>query len=143
MPLAATKLPALEAKQKPYKVADGEGLYLLVRPDGSRYWRLKYRFAGKEKLLALGVYPDVSLKEARDKRADAKKLLRDGKDPGQVRRQEKQRAREAAENSFEAVAEEWIGKQAHRWDERHSGRVRASLKANLYDDLGRRPLAVR
>ncbi|EMM1628084.1 DUF4102 domain-containing protein [Klebsiella pneumoniae] len=78
MKLTARQVETSKAKDKPYKLSDGGGLYLLVNPNGSRYWRLKYRVAGKEKSLALGVYPDVSLADARQKRAGAKKVLAAG-----------------------------------------------------------------
>lgn len=76
-------------KERPYKLSDGMGLYLLVKPNGSKYWRLKYRFLGKEKMLALGVYPQTTLKKARDKRDNARKILEAGDDPSMVKRHEK------------------------------------------------------
>jgi hypothetical protein len=89
---------------KPFKLFDGHGLFLLVKPNGGRYWRMQYRFKGKAKGLAFGVYPTVSLREARDKRDDARKLLRSGVDPSQVRRERKLQAKGQAANSFEAIA---------------------------------------
>jgi integrase len=140
--MALTPIAIRNAKprSKPYKLADEAGLYLLVRPDGARYWRLKYRFAGKEKLLALGVFPDVTLAEARTDRDEAKGRLRDGVDPGAERKARKLADRHAAANSFKAVAEEWMEKQATRWTERHGERVRRSIVADLYPDLGTRPI---
>jgi hypothetical protein len=85
--LTARQVDTSKAKDKPYKLSDGGGLYLLVNPNGARYWRLKYRVAGKEKSLALGVYPDVSLADARQKRAEAKKVLAAGGDPGQEKQE--------------------------------------------------------
>src|SRR6185312_2878741 len=90
-----------------YKLADEGGLYLLIKPDGARYWRFKYRFAGKEKLLAFGVFDEVSLAEARERRDDAKRRLRDGADPGVERQERKRQEKHAAANSFKAVADEW------------------------------------
>ena len=81
MKLTARQVETAKPTEKPYKLADGGGLYLLVNPNGKRYWRLKYRSLGKEKLLAIGVYPDVSLAEARNKREDAKRTLAAGNDP--------------------------------------------------------------
>ena len=101
MKLTARQVDTSKAKDKPYKLSDGGGLYLLVNSNGSRYWRLKYRIAGKEKLLALGVYPDVSLADARQKRSEAKKILSAGGDPGQEKLEEKQARVLAASNSFE------------------------------------------
>ena len=83
---------ALRARERPYKRSDEKGLYLLITPTGAKYWRLKYRYAGKEKVLALGVYPDVPLAEARDERDDAKRLLKAGEDPVAIRRRERRTA---------------------------------------------------
>lgn len=107
MKLTARQVDTSKPKDKPYKLSDGGGLYLLVNSNGSRYWRLKYRIAGKEKLLALGVYPDVSLADARQKRSEAKKILSAGGDPGQEKLEEKQARVLAASNSFEHMAREW------------------------------------
>ena len=140
MPLTATAIRNAKAHRKPYKLADGEGMYLLVNPEGARYWRLKYRVAGKEKLLSLGVFPGVSLAEARDRRDEAKRQLRDGVDPSAQRKSDKRAAKLAAANSFEAVAEEWVTKRKNPWAPSHAKRVRASLKTNLYPELGHRPI---
>lgn len=105
--LTETAVRAARATQKPAKLFDGGGLYLLVNPQGSRLWRFKYRIHGKEKLLAIGAYPDVSLKRAREKRDEARRLLADGIDPSAQRRAEKV----ADANTFEAIAREWLGLQ--------------------------------
>jgi integrase len=139
--LTAVAIRNAKPRTKAYKLADEGGLYLLVRPDGARYWRLKYRFAGKEKLLALGVFPDVQLQEARERRDDAKRELRDSKDPGAEKKARKQALKHAAVNTFRAVAEEWLRKQANRWDPGHTEQVRRSLELNLFPDLGERPIA--
>lgn len=97
-----------KGKEKPYKLAAGAGLYLQVMPNGNRYWRMKYRYAGKEKLLSIGVYPEVSLKEASDKRDAARAQLRDGKDPSEEKQLVKLRAQLSADGRFEAVALEWL-----------------------------------
>ncbi|CAM3638827.1 integrase [Xenorhabdus thuongxuanensis] len=107
MKLTARQVDTAKPKEKPYKLADGGELYLLVNPNGSRYWRLKYRIAGKEKLLALGVYPEISLAEARTKRNDARKKLSDGNDPIEEKRAEKAAKIFAVSNSFESIAIEW------------------------------------
>ena len=90
--LSDAKVRNAKPKTKPYKIADGEGLFLLVTPSGSKYWRLKYFFAGKEKLLALGVYPEVSLADARERRAQARKVLAAGNDPGEAKKEAKRLA---------------------------------------------------
>ena len=107
MALTDTAIRNAKPADKPIKLFDGGGLFLHVTPAGQRYWRLKYRFAGKEKLLAIGVYPEVGLKEARDRREDAKRLLGEGVDPSVERKVRKVATVERAANSFEAVAREW------------------------------------
>ena len=145
--LTAVKLRNVEPKKKPFKLADGGGLHLLVTPTGSAYWRLKYRVAGKEKVLALGVYRDaegteqVSLAEARGRRDDAKREMRDGKDPGAEKQSRKRASKVAQRTSFRAVAEEWIKKQRNVLDAAHADSVERSIELNLYPDLGKRPVA--
>ncbi|KHL06411.1 UNVERIFIED_CONTAM: integrase [Mumia flava] len=126
---------------KPIKLFDGGGLFLHITPAGQRYWRLKYRFAGKEKLLALGVYPDVGLKEARDRREEAKRLLGEGIDPSVERKVQKVATVERAANSFEAVAREWHGKYAPGWSDSNSKKVLARLENDVFPWLGGRPIA--
>jgi integrase len=119
---------------KPYKLFDGGGLFLLVKPNGSKLWRLKYRFGGREKLLALGPYHLVSLKEARDKRDDAKKLLLDGIDPSAHR----QHAKAAAAVTFKEVGEEWLTKKS--FAPTTLAKARWLFDTWLYPDLGSRPV---
>jgi integrase len=123
------------------KLADGQGLQLWIHADGRKYWRLRYWIAGKEKSLSLGVYPEVTLKQARLRRDVERKRLADGLDPSAERRAEKLRARLAAENSFEAVAREWYGKQVHTWVATHSSDVLRRLESNIFPALGARPIA--
>ena len=125
----------------PGKHADGAGLYLEVSPKGSRYWRLKYRFAGKEKRLAFGVYPTVGLKEARARRDKARQALDRGEDPGELRRVAKVQAQLAAENTLEAVTRDWLEHQSSRWAAVTLGRIRASLEADIFPSLGQRPMS--
>jgi ribosomal protein L7/L12 len=108
MALTDTAARQAKAKDKQYKLADEKGMFLLVKPKGQKYWRLKYRFAGKEKLLAIGVYPEISLKEARTLRDRAREQLRKGIDPNEAKKAEKASKNEAAANSFETVAQEWF-----------------------------------
>lgn len=135
-----------QPSEKPYKLFDSGGLYLLVSPGGARkpeglkHWRLKYRFAGKEKLLALGVYPEVSLGDARDARDKAKRLLNDGRDPTHTRKQEKRAAEMSAATTFEAIAREWVEQQRNRWTVNHAERVLDSLIANVFPEIGFRPI---
>ncbi len=102
--LTEIAIKAAKPKEKPFKLADGRGMFLLVNPNGSRWWRLKYRFGGKEKLLSLGTYPDTKLAKARERRDEARNLLKCNKDPATVRRTEKLTAHSQSQNSFEIVA---------------------------------------
>jgi integrase len=126
---------------EPGKHFDGAGLYLELTAAGGRYWRMKYRFGGKEKRLAFGVYPGVSLKAARDKATEARKVLQLGGDPGLLRKAEKARAAHESVNTLEAVASDWMKHQAARWDLETAGRIRASLENDIFKKLGSRPLA--
>jgi len=134
--MALTNIAARTAKgkAKPYKLFDGKGLYLEVMPTTARYWRLKYRFGGKEKRLALGVYPEVSLAKARERCDEARKLLAEGFDPRVFKRAE-------MENTFEPVAREWHEKQLATHGESHRTRVLARLKNHVFPVIGGRPIA--
>lgn len=110
MPLTDTAIRNAKPHDRPYKLADGGGLYLLVNPTGSRLWRLKYRVEGREKLLSIGAYPDVSLARARERRDEARKALGEGLDPSALKRHAQQAAKAAPVNTFRAVAEEHLGK---------------------------------
>ena len=126
---------------EPGKHFDGGGLYLELTAAGGRYWRLKYRHGGKEKRLAFGVYPDVGLKLARTLTAEARKVLKNGGDPGELRRAGKAKTAHEAVNTLAAVAADWMAHQASRWDIETAGRIRASLAADILKPLGARPLA--
>ena len=114
--LTDTSVKSAKPKDKEYKLSDGGGLYLLVKPNGGKYWRLKYYFLDKERLLAFGVYPDVSLKDARLKRDAAKKLLAQNIDPSEAKKEEKRLSILQAANTFESIAREWLEKQNHLAD---------------------------
>lgn len=142
MTLKALELKALQPGEKVYRVADEKGLYVEVSPNGSKLWRLKYRFNGKEKRLAFGAYPDVSLAEARELREVARKQVRDGIDPGHTRKMGKIAARVNAGNSFQSVAEEYIHVRLEM-----NGRAEATitksrwLLEHLTPAIGSRPIA--
>ncbi len=140
MPLTATATTQAKPKEKPYKLFDEKGMFLLVHPNGSKYWRLKYRIAGKEKLLALGVFPETSLKEARSKRDNARKLLEHGTDPADVKRAQKAALSEATENSFEAIGREWFERKMSDKSQNHRDRTLRALEKDLFPPLGRRPI---
>lgn len=125
----------------PRKFYDEAGLYLEVSPAGGKWWRLKYRFDGKEKRLSLGVYPDTSLLDARKKRNDARELLREGIDPGAERKKEKAAKADRAANSFEAVAREWFATKSGIWTPAHGTRVIQRLERDIFPWLGARPVS--
>ncbi|NYH13405.1 integrase [Paraburkholderia bryophila] len=142
MPLSDAEIRRSPPRDKTYKLADGGGMYLEVRPNGSRYWRLKFRYSGKEKLLALGVYPTTSLKDARDKREAAKKQLANGVDPSAARKAEKRSAVTNAENSFEAVAREWHAKFTVDQSASHATRNLRRLEVHVFPYIGGRPISL-
>jgi len=119
-------------KAKPYKLGDGDGLYLLINPNGSKWWRYRYTFAGKEKGLSFGVYPATTLEAARKKRTEARELLADGIDPSIARKEEKAEKT----NTFRHVASEWLGKVSHTWVKDHADKTRRTLEKDLYPFLG-------
>lgn len=141
--MALTNTAVLNAKPdaKPRKLADEKGLFLLVHPNGSKYWRFKYRFGGREKLLALGVYPDVSLADARQRRDDARKLLANGADPGETKKAAKAAGVERAANSFEVIAREWYEKNKATWNESHGDRIIRRLERDVFPWIGGKPIA--
>ncbi|MCB1660276.1 MAG: integrase arm-type DNA-binding domain-containing protein, partial [Pseudomonadales bacterium] len=111
--LTDTAIKSTKPKDTPYKLSDGGGMYLLVKPNGGKYWHLAYRFNNKQKLLSLGVYPEVTLKDARKKRDDAKKLLAQNIDPSEAKKEEKRLSILQAANTFEIVANEWLSKRTN------------------------------
>ncbi|MDB0569809.1 integrase arm-type DNA-binding domain-containing protein [Ralstonia solanacearum] len=141
MPLTDIAIRNAKPSEKPIRLFDGGGLYIEVSPSGGKWWRLKYRFAGKEKRLSLGVYPEIGLKEARDRREATKRLLADGVDPSVERRVQKLATVERAANSFEAVAREWHTRYAPGWAESNAKKVLARLENDVFPWLGGRPVA--
>ncbi|EJF29175.1 MULTISPECIES: integrase arm-type DNA-binding domain-containing protein [Enterobacteriaceae] len=135
MALTDIKVRTAKPTDKQYKLTDGSGMHLLVHPNGSKYWRLQYRFGGKQKMLALGVYPDVSLAGARVRRDDARKLLANSIDPGDKKKNDKVEQEEA--RTFEQLAIEWHATNK-KWSEEHSRRVLKSLEDNLFPAIGKR-----
>lgn len=131
-----TKIPA-----KAIKLADERGMYLLLTPAGGRLWRLKYRFAGKEKLLALGAYPDMSLARAREAREEARRQLSNGIDPSAARQQEKRGRAESAANDFATVAREWLENVKPGWAAVYHGDTVKRFEAFVFPTIGRQPIA--
>lgn len=141
MRLTDVRVRNAKPQVKPYKLSDGGGMYLLVKPDGGRYWRMDYRFAEKRRTVALGVYPLVTLSAARTSRDEARRLLGQGVDPGETKKARKRAAKFASENTFEAVAREWITNQRERLAARYSTRLVTRLEADIFPHIGSRPIA--
>jgi len=141
MPLTDIAVRNAKPADNAKKLFDSGGLYLEVAPSGGKWWRLKYRFDGKEKRLSLGVYPDVSLKDARDRRDEARKLLANEIDPSENRKAKKAAKVDRAANSFEAVAREWFAKHSTHWSENHSNRTIHRLERDIFPWIGGLPIA--
>jgi len=141
MPLTDTTIRKAKPKSKPFKLSDSGGLFLLVQPNGSKWWRYKYRFGGKEKLLALGSYPEVSLAEARERHLQARKLLAAGSDPSEAKRVAKRLVSIKAENTFESIAREWHEQNSNKWSKIYADDVTKRLENHIFPKLGHRPLA--
>ncbi len=140
MALTDPKIRNAKAKEKPYKLTDGKGLFLLVNKKGVKYWRLKYRFLGVEKTLALGVYPEVSLKDARLATDDARKLPVSGIDPSEIKKSQKRASRAIVENSFESVAREWVTKFSPKWTADHKERITRRFENNIFPWIGEKDI---
>lgn len=141
MPLTDLAARTAAARPKPYRLFDRGGLYLEVTPTSAKYWRWKFYYAGKEKRLAFGVYPEISLKAARVKRDEARKLLADGVDPSAHRKAVKTSRETKAANSFEVVGREWYDRQRPIWSDVHSVKQKWMLEKNLFPWIGSRPIA--
>ncbi|MFN1129612.1 tyrosine-type recombinase/integrase [Lelliottia nimipressuralis] len=141
MKLNARQVETAKPKEKPYKMADGGGLYLLVKTNGSRYWRLKYRIDGKEKLLALGVYPDVSLADARAKRDEARKGIAGGIDPLEVKKEQKVEREAQVKNTFQQIALEWHSMKVKKWSAGYASDILEAFNKDVFPFIGQRPVA--
>lgn len=140
MKLTARQISTAKPTEKPYKLSDGGGLYLLVNPNGSRYWRMKYRYAGKEKLLSIGVYPDVTLAEARDKRIEAKRILATGDDPSEVKQAAREAKSLAVNNSFELLALEWHDHKKSSWSSGYADDILEYLRKDIFPYIGKKAI---
>ncbi|QDC44819.1 tyrosine-type recombinase/integrase [Methylophilus medardicus] len=141
MALTDTALRNAKPTEKAYKLYDEKGLYLIVNPNGGKWWRLKYRFNDKEKTLSVGTYPEISLASARVKRDEARTLVAEGKDPSEARKDAKAQAKLEALNTFEAVANEWHALHNKSKSERHQQRVKRWLDYYLYPSLGQKAIS--
>ncbi len=127
-------------RKKPHKMADGNGLSLMIMPNGTKRWVQKYRYGGKEKCLSHGIFPRVSIQEARERREEALALLRQGKDPSIVRKEEKIQRKISAANTFEAIAREWHEENKGRWTEKYANTIINRLEADLFPKIGNIPI---
>jgi integrase len=141
MALTDTQIRKAKAGDKPYKLTDGRGLYLLVQPAGGKLWHYKYSFGGKQKLMALGAYPVITLAMAREKHIDARRLLASGADPMVQRREEKIEKKTSAENSFQSVSNLWLAQWSEDKTSRHIADTERRMSANILPYLGSRPVA--
>jgi integrase len=140
MKLTDSVIKAAKPKDKPYKLSDGDGLVALINPNGSKWWRYRYRYSGKEKMLSIGTYPEVTLKEARLLRVTASDLLKQGIDPSQHRQERKQQAAIATANSFESVARLWWNHWKHDKTERHADQTIRRMEADIFPVIGHKPI---
>lgn len=131
---------SIALRDKPYKIFDEKGLFILVNPNGSLYWRLRYRFLGKDKTLALGTFPDVSLASARKKRDEARRLLSDDIDPGIHRKVMRNVEIAKSSNSFEMIAREWFAKQTTQWSRVHADKILRLLERDIFPWIGAKPI---
>ncbi|MES9933555.1 MAG: integrase arm-type DNA-binding domain-containing protein [Candidatus Sedimenticola sp. PURPLELP] len=141
MPLTDTAIRNAKPEAKARKLFDERGLFLLISPKGGKWWRFKYRFEGKEKQLSLGVYPDVSLKDARERRNDARKQVAAGIDPSEHRKARKASRDEQSANSFEVVAREWYTKHSPNWSANHANRIIRRLERDIFPWIGGKAIA--
>lgn len=141
MPLTEKEIKSATFGKAKTKMFDGGGLFLLLGKDGTKWWRLKYRFLGREKGLSLGVYPTITLKDARERREEAKKLLANGIDPSAQRQAVKASRLEAAANTFEVIAREWHAKFSNKWADSTAEAILRRLEVNIFPWLGSRPIS--
>lgn len=126
---------------KPYKLSDGDGLFLLIQPNGSKWWRMKYFFEGKEKSLSLGIYPEIGLADARERRAESRRQLAQGRNPSEVRQEDKRQVILKNSNTFELVAREWHKTRLHKWTPLHAGKIMRAFEIDIFPSLGSKPIA--
>ena len=140
MKLTAASVKNAKPAIKLYRMFDGGGLYLEINPKGGKYWRFKYRFNNKERRMGFGVFPTVSLADAREKRLEAKKLIDQGTDPAEKRKLAKLERQLEYENNFQNIAREWHEQKKHTWKPKHAGVIMTRLEAHLFPHIGNRPV---
>ncbi|MFJ5360451.1 tyrosine-type recombinase/integrase [Pectobacterium sp. CHL-2024] len=141
MPLTDVKVRSAKPEDKAYKLTDGEGMHLMVHPNGSKYWRLQYRFDGKQKTLALGVYPEITLSEARQRRDEAKRQIATGTDPSEQKKVDKQLRQTLVDNTFKAIALEWHEYKRPNWSKGYAEDLMEAFENDIFPDIGKRPVA--
>ena len=139
--LSDAKVRNAKARKTPYKLSDDRGLYLLIAPAGGKWWRINYRFGGKQKTLSMGVYPDVTLGNARERRDEARRLIANGIDPGEHRKVTRAAKEQSSADSFEAVAREWFAKYSPRWATSHSDKIIKRLENDVFPWVGGKPIS--
>ncbi|WP_203461917.1 tyrosine-type recombinase/integrase [Enterobacter cloacae] len=140
MPLNDMQIRRAKAEAKAYTLGDGQGLSLLIEPNGSKSWRFRYRFAGKPKMISLGVYPTITLADARSRRDDARKLVAEGKNPSEVRKEQKIALQTESESSFEKIATEWHQMKSAKWSEGYASDIMEAFKNDIFPYVGTRPV---
>ena len=141
MPLSDTAIRAAKPKEKTYLMTDGEGMYLEITPAGGKWWRFKYRFDGKEKLLSLGTYPDVSLAQARERRDQAREQVARGIDPGQARKDAKASRAMALLRTVEAISRAWLKDKTSGWKPGTLDAITATFENHVFPEIGSTPIA--
>ncbi len=141
MKLTDVTIRNLKPREKQYKVSDGKNLFLLIKSTGAKYWRYRFFFANKEKVLAIGVYPEVTLSQARERRDEAKKQLVEGNDPSFLKQTKQQAKKQSDQNSFEVIAREWHTKFLSKWTKDHAQLIIRRLEKDLFPWIGNRPIS--
>lgn len=140
MPLNDMQIRRAKPEDKPYTLGDGQGLSLLIEPNGSKSWRFRYRYAGKPKMISLGVYPTITLADARSRRDEARKLVAEGKNPSEVRKEQKRALQTESENAFEKIAREWHQLKSAKWSAGYASDIMEAFKNDIFPYVGTRPV---
>jgi len=140
MPLNDMQIRRAKPEAKAYTLGDGQGLSLLIEPNGSKSWRFRYRFAGKPKMISLGVYPTITLADARSRRDDARKLVAEGKNPSELRKEQKMALQTESENSFEKIATEWHQMKSAKWSEGYASDIMEAFQNDIFPYIKARPV---
>lgn len=140
MPLNDMQIRRAKPEAKAYTLGDGQGLSLLIEPNGSKSWRFRYRYAGKPKMISLGVYPTITLADARSRRDDARKLVAEGKNPSEVRKEQKIALQTESESAFEKIATEWHQMKSAKWSAGYASDIMEAFKNDIFPYVGTRPV---